>query len=120
MEGACGKWDRKDRGLAEAEGSAHWASGGPGMAAGTTAVGLGLSSSNQDHISYVCEPVIAVAGHLGRWCPRVCAEGGEGEPWLEAVGWGWQAIPGKSQSLSSFLPLCSYKLPIHLARGFDK
>jgi hypothetical protein len=54
--------------------------------------------------------VFADPGHLGRQHPRVCAERGEGEPWLEAVGGGRQAVPGKPWGLYH----------THLARLFDK
>lgn len=46
----------------------------------------------------------------------MCAERGEGESWLEAVGGGGQAVPGKSPGVWTAPSSCG----THLAGSFDK
>lgn len=82
----------------------------PEMAAGIAATGLDVFSPSRPYVWFAWESVFTVTGHLGRWCPCVCAKGGEGEPWLEAVDWGGQAVPGKYWGLLSSSPLCLHTL----------
>lgn len=82
---------------------------------------LHVFSPHQDHgFDFAWKPLITDSGCLGRRCPCVRAEGGKGEPRLEAVGWGGQALSGKSQGPPSFPLLCFCQLLVHLTMHFDK
>lgn len=106
--------------LVGAEGSAQRSSRSPGAASGLQWQVQVCSVPTKTRQLICVGTCLADADHLGRWRPCVRAEGGKGEPWLEAVGGRGQAAPGKSRSQPGSLPLCSHRLPVHLAGQFDR